>query len=188
MMPKTKLAFQFTAEYLFERGNVYFWTFTFKKAVGDREIGKRWHLFQRDIIRLWHGNIGGLRVFEVHPGGHGLHVHLLVNRRVSIHEVLRLTRRHHTGRVGVRKAVPGDSEYLSKYLAKDGPPLAKGIRRWQTFGILRRVPVRGIIVESSEANHIRLNRRANPGKISWAEFRRMVGEARLAGFKDMHGR
>lgn len=123
----------------------------------DRDVGRAYQLFQRDLVRMYDGNVGGIRVFEPHPGGHGLHVHVLLNRRVNVHQVKRLTRKHGLGRDDVQDKVGRDAaQYLCKYLWKGGPTVSPGVRRWASFGAVRKVRVKNVHVDSSEAEHMRI--------------------------------
>jgi len=149
----------------------------------DLRVGIAYHYFQRDLIRLFHGNIAGVRVFEVHPGGHGLHVHFLCNRFVPARLVWGLSRKHGLGRVDVVRADAGISAYLSKYLCKTGPRLAKGLRRWAAFGTSPRLGVANVKVETTETEYIK---RRNAGrKVPYRDYMVYAKEAKFAGYRTL---
>jgi len=132
---KSQAAFILSALRLFEIGHpVYFWTFTFAKVYHDWQYPPLWAKFARDIYHLYGGYICGLRVVEPHEE-HGLHYHLLVNQRISIHLVRRIAKRYGIFWIHVhRKPVSiGTAYYLAKYLTKKAPKLF-GPKRWGTFG------------------------------------------------------
>jgi len=179
-------AFRFAADYLFERSSVFLWTFTFKKAMPDWAVGSATHLLIRDLQRLHAGNVGGLRVYEVHPGGHGLHVHVLLNRRVNVHEVRRLAKRHGLGRIHVTPCKGRSAaDYLTKYLTKDAAKLHKGVRRWAAFGTARRVPVRTVTYQTSEVDSVRLS--LGGRKVSFSQYCVLRRAASLTGYVDADG-
>jgi len=183
MLSKTTYCFQETCHHMMRRGQVYLWTVTFREVMSDRRVGIAYHYFQRDLIRLFHGNIAGVRVFEIHPGGHGLHVHFLCNRFVPARLVWGLSRKHGLGRVDVVRADAGISSYLSKYLGKTGPRLAKGMRRWAAFGTAPRFGVANVKVESMEAEYIKT--RTGGRKVPFREYLVYAQEAKFAGYRTL---
>lgn len=111
----------------------HLWTFTFPVVLVPRDAAKRWSLLQRDLVRSL--GMYGVRVFEPHPGGHGLHVHLVVSGRYEVNAVRPLALKHGFGRINViRCAHP---EYVAKYLTKshreDGWSW-RGLRLWAAIG------------------------------------------------------
>lgn len=148
-MNKSKAAFLLSAEKLFSLGEkVYFWTFTFKNVYPDWWYPKHWRIFAQKIGNLYGGYVCGLRVLEAHEE-HGLHYHLLVNRRLSIHHIRRIAEPLGIFWVHVHKKPVniGTAHYLAKYLAKDSPKL-HGVHRWGTFGSFRGVKVNDVEIES----------------------------------------
>lgn len=127
---------------LFERGEVRFWTFTLPVQVHPKIASKMWCDLSRDLVR----NLGfsGVRVFELHPGGHGLHVHLVTSGFFRVSAVRHYCRLHGFGRVEVKRCKAGDvgkvAGYMSKYLAKQLRDFKdfslKGMRWYATFGNL----------------------------------------------------
>lgn len=152
-MTKSKAAFLLSAQKLFDIGDkVYFWTFTFKNVYPDWWYPYHWRIFARDVGNLYGGYVCGLRVLEPHDQ-HGLHYHLLVNRRLSIHLIRRIAERVGMFWIHVsRKSVDiGTAHYLAKYLSKKGPRL-HGVHKWGTFGCFRGVRVNDIVIESDYMN------------------------------------
>jgi len=158
MLPsRTKAAFLFTAEALWKPGGrVYFWTFTFAEIQSDWEGSAKFTAFLHDLRRLdWAEDVGGVKVAELHPGGHGIHFHALVNRRLNVNWVRQLARRHGIGRIHVEVADQngGTAQYLSKYLSKsrEGPLCESGrrMRRWAAFGPVYRCRCSDLVFHSS---------------------------------------
>jgi len=89
---KRKAAFLLTCEKLFKHDDgkrarrVYMWTFTFPKVVADDVAMKSWQHLNIILSRRYKatGGCPGVRVVEVHPGGHGLHFHCLIARRLDV--------------------------------------------------------------------------------------------------------
>lgn len=79
----------------------------------------------------------GVRVFEIHPGGHGLHVHLVTPFWYWVDDIRRITSRYRWGRINVKPIPSVASGYVSKYIGKqttkDFPEL-KGLRLWAKIG------------------------------------------------------
>lgn len=163
---KSKCAFLFSVKALFrekvangsERARrVYFWTFTFRDVESDDHAFKCWNHLRVLMHQKWKDGEGipGIRVVEVHGGGHGLHFHLLVRRRIDVNQVRRLAIRAGFGRIHVRKATQNDAEYLGKYLSKADDGLARGRRRWGNFGTFKGSQVRDIEVTSTFSHNCR---------------------------------
>jgi len=152
-MNKTEAAFRLSCRKIFASGQkCYFWTFTFKDVLGDKEAFKRWHRFATNMKlskstgHLW----SGVRVVEVHPGGHGLHFHCLVTGRLPVRVV-----RHKAVKAGlgyimkVKRADEGTIDYLAKYMSKAGRDgLAKGCRKWSCIGGAKGSLVKNLRCES----------------------------------------
>jgi len=100
----------------------------------------RWNQFRMRVVKS-NRLLFGLRVVEVHPGtnlhgiSHGLHFHALFSQRLCIHWVRRLSEelRLGFGKIDIQKVDIDGALYLGKYLTKDQPELAKGMRRWGSF-------------------------------------------------------
>jgi hypothetical protein len=146
LMSKAEFAFQETAKIMFERGPVYFWTFTFADVKDDWKYGYHWDRFNTHLRNFYWGNVGGVRVVEPHEE-HGLHFHVLVNRRMNIHWIKRIAGRAGMGHVWVKKCDRGTIPYMAMYLKKtwnEDNPLHDGVRRWSPFGNIRSVKMRNV--------------------------------------------
>jgi len=170
-MSKSAMAFRFSCVAFFESTkSAYFWTFTFKNRHSIPEACERWSKFANALAKYGRQNgkdtIYGLRVFELHPGGHGLHIHALFNRRISIHAVRRRAEEYGFWWIDVRKVTAktaeGDvllSEYLSKYLAKSArPPELKGRRIWAAIGKWEHSKCGNMVLESEFTAAFKLRR------------------------------
>lgn len=188
MIARTKEAFAFTMGNLFKTGQCYMWTFTFREVMTDARVGNATRSFLHALKRLENYNIGGVRIYEVHPGGHGVHLHVVINRRIPAKQVWRIAKRNGLGWLSVKKCYGEASElarYLGKYLAKDGPKMDKGVRKWQSFGTVKRSRVRGIKIETSENDAVRatLAKIKREGrKPTYSDFKAAVGQAKVTGY------
>jgi len=146
---KSQAAFLLTCQRGLAHGELYFWTFTFPKCCrSDAGANEAWRRFQRRWQEIEPHDFCGVRVAEVHPNGHGVHYHALCNKRVSIQIISRLAASFGFGRVSVTRADSGAFGYLAKYLSKGGDKLQKGCRRWSSFGVMAKVRVRDVEVDS----------------------------------------
>jgi len=172
-----------SAKILFESSpKVYFWTFTWWDVHNDWDYPMMWNNFARKVKDMY-PLACGVRVIEVSPGGHGLHYHLLVNRRLSIQLISRIAKRYGIGRIGVIRCDYGAAVYLSKYLAKDEFRLFGGIRRWSTFGSWRGVHKNDIEISS---NYMRArNYVVGPNKVRIGEEFLLRGAYTLGGRERM---
>lgn len=142
---KSQVAFLLSAQMLFERypESMYFWTFTFEKVYPDWWYAGIWKKFVDRLGDRLNRYGYGLRVIEPHEE-HGLHYHLLLNRRLGCQEMARLWGH---GRVSVCRCDFGAATYLAKYLCKDAPKMY-GVYRWHTFGPWRGVKKNAIEIDS----------------------------------------
>lgn len=132
---KSKYALIFSVEKmikgLMDRGSKYkgtFWTFTFKKAKNAQEASAAWAKLLRKLKKEV-PNFGGVRVYEMHPGGHGVHIHVVIPSYVNVGLVRKYAEPFGFGRVHVA-ALNGNPEQVARYLAKY---LAKGKRSGEFF-------------------------------------------------------
>jgi len=160
-MKKTVSAFRFSVAKLFEtseQGRPYFWTFTFREKHSEDEAFRLWSLFARSLNDYGRTDGGkstiyGLRVAEHHPGGHGLHFHVLLNRFIPIHAIRQRAEQFGFFWIDVRRC-DGESletqrDYLAKYMTKTKrPPELKGRRLWAAIGSWEHTKVRDIEIES----------------------------------------
>jgi len=125
-----------------------------------------WNRFAKHLYNLCPMAFG-VRVLEPHAE-HGLHYHLLLNRRLSVHIVRRLAGASGFGwkgqypRVHVCVANEGVSFYLAKYLAKGGS-LWPGLHRWATFGGYKGVKKNALEIDSLTMRAFRAVR----GEFKW---------------------
>jgi len=106
-----------------------FWTFTFKEVTTPEAGAKIWDRLRRRLVRQW-PEARLVRVFELHPGGHGLHVHAATPDWLSIRTMLRHAKAAGFGRIHVCKwksdgTGPEAGDYLGKYLTKARPECLK---------------------------------------------------------------
>lgn len=161
MLPKReRAAFLMSVEELFalakQQGRqVYFWTFTWAEPMAYWCYGPSWHRFSRWLVRDYTSDdFAALRVWERHPQGHGLHVHMLCNERLDVNHMRQGAVHFGLGYVlHVRKAIPKDAGYLSKYMTKDGR--IPGVRQWAKLGNWEHVKCCDLEFHSKEADHFR---------------------------------
>jgi len=162
------MAFRMNVDRLFESfPKVYFWTFTFRKCWPDWFYPNAWNVFSKRLQHLHGGILCGLRVVEVHEGGHGLHYHALLNLRVSVHVVRKLGKPLGIGRVHVQQCRTNkDGYYLAKYLSKRNL-LYPGMQRWGTVGGFSGVRKNNLEVDSPFHRNMR---KLTNGRQSSASF------------------
>jgi len=133
MAGKSQVACRFTLESLFERGACYLWTFTFREAHSVSEGFRAWGLAQRDLVDKL--GFRGVRVAELHPGGHGLHIHVVALGYYDVDHVRYVACRYGFGRINVSKRIKSNGLlYVTKYLSKERLPGLCGRRLWATVG------------------------------------------------------
>lgn len=155
---------------LAKQGRCYLWTFTFRDAVDYTALRKAWNrllTYLRRRMPLWEG----VRVYEVHPGkygefSHGLHVHVVSNRRHDAHTVWDAARAAGWGRCHVVRVKKDRLYYVSKYLAKSRPPALAGWRLHATFGMKQRTRLADIVCHSVRADLMRYVCRTFP-ELGW---------------------
>jgi len=141
---------------LLEGEHIKFWTFTFPVVLHPVDAARLWQDLSRELRR----SVGfcGVRVFELHPGGHGLHVHVATSEWFDVNAVRQISKRFGFGRLQVEEWKDGGrltpGEYMAKYVSKQmqlwqGVKL-RGVRWWSTFGRLPdKVRCCDVSVESS---------------------------------------
>ncbi len=153
MSLKSTVALENNVQMLFDDSKpVYFWTFTLPTAIHPYDAARLWKMLCRDLVRSL--GMSGVRVFELHPGGHGLHVHLATNDYVRVEHVRPLCEKHGWGRLHVEEWTKEDCcGYMGKYLSKQtkywrGARLL-GIRWWAVFGdVSDKVRVKDVVSRS----------------------------------------
>jgi len=131
-MTKSEAAFLLSCDRLAKQGRLYFWTFTFAEVLDLVDTRKRWNHLLTLMRRQW-PEACGLRIFELHKE-HGLHVHLLTNKRIDVNECRQLSKRSGWGRIHVMRIPKEKTPYLAKYLSKERPKAFKRWRLWAGFG------------------------------------------------------
>ncbi len=145
---KSRTAFEFTVrKMLRECGKLYFWTFTFRDVYSFKEALSRWNEFLTLLKRKF--GFRGVRVLELHEE-HGVHFHVLTNRRFQIREILALGAKYGFGRTHVEfvEDVEKAVGYLCKYLSKPRPPCLKRARLWAAFGEVPRTRVSDVVTDT----------------------------------------
>lgn len=103
---------------LVKGGHCVFFTLTTKDVVDYAEIRARWRCLRHDLCRA----LGGARYvmnYEIHPKGHGWHIHGVFDRFVPLDRFLPLIHRHGFGRVDFRRVGSvGVANYLTKHCLK----------------------------------------------------------------------
>ena len=165
-LTRSKAAFRMSCDHFIEQAEakgqrVFFWTFTFRKVLDTKTAFAMWVRFARRLHQ-WGKNkdtgentIVGLRVAEMHPGGHGVHFHALINRYVNVNIVRRIASKYGFGRINVRRVRKGSGKigslarYMTKYLSKqDRPPCLKGKRMWQAFGEWSQTKCKDVVIDT----------------------------------------
>ncbi len=111
------------------------WTFTVPFVQPPRVTAHMWSLLQRDLVRGLH--FQAVRVFELHPRGHGLHVHAITPHFYPVDFVRAISREHGWGRIHVKLIPSCVAGYVTKYLSKQfWRPFKElaGMRLWACVG------------------------------------------------------
>lgn len=149
---RSRTAFGFSADRLpvNRKGHLYLWTWTFAELVAVPDARKRWSVFLKKFRRMKkYFGFQGLRVFEMHGGGHGLHIHVITANYLFVNDVRALWRSCGGGRIDVQPIPFERRHYIGKYLSKSGrPECLKGARLWDTFGGLEAVRCKDIEYQS----------------------------------------
>jgi len=126
-------------------GDLRLWTFTLRHCIEPKIATKAWRrLLDHHLKPL---GFAGVRVFETHPGGHGLHVHFVCNKFISVNRVRHAVAGSLFGRIHVCQIDKKSAGYVAKYLTKSRRSgLLKGVRLWATVGLPRAFATRTIDV------------------------------------------
>lgn len=147
-MNKSEAAFHLCLTKLSEQtGPLFLWTFTLKTVMDLDEARTSWNCLLTALLRTY-PQLHGLRVYELHPGGHGLHVHLICNTFMHVDVVRRLASKCGWGRIHAKRSNLDQAQYLAKNLSKRRPPCFKGWRLWSGVGDWERTKVSDIIRDS----------------------------------------
>lgn len=189
-MNRTASAFCFSVERLYEETKeLYFWTFTFRNVPESDD----WALEQWDkFLKRWTyygGRIHGLRVIELHKT-HGMHFHVLLNKRYPIEKVLTMAWPLGFGRIEVHRVeeweggVKAMVDYLAAYLKK-GYTKTHWIgrrRRWAAMGGFK--PTRCKDIEYDTAFHRNKKLLYGEHQVDWKELSVLCGASNYGDFED----
>jgi len=121
-----------------EGRKLYFMTVTMPDTPSTKEFSRRWTNLCRKLQRK---GVRGIRVYEPHPGGHGLHIHFLTDVRIDWGWFWEAAEKCGCGRVDGQQCDIDASTperlggYLAKYLGKQFRcKQYRGLRRWACFG------------------------------------------------------
>jgi hypothetical protein len=155
---KSRFAFDCSVDQLAAGSQwLYLWTFTFPEVLDVAVARKRWSRFL-EAFSNWRRRAGrnvdlrGLRVFELHPKGHGLHIHVLNCSFWGVDSVRHLSQLPSVGggRLHVKRIPVSRALYAGKYLRKSGRPgCFHRVRMWAGFGGFDYCRVRDVQVESN---------------------------------------
>lgn len=96
-----------------------FLTLTTPDVVDIVEIRQRWRSLRHYLVELFGSDVKYVMNYEIHPKGHGWHIHSVWNRYIPLKEFLPKIQSFGFGRVDVRKAGSvGVADYLSKHCLK----------------------------------------------------------------------
>jgi hypothetical protein len=144
---KSRLAFEFSVR-MFRRKFVYLWTFTYRNCLPVKTARKFWTAAQSRFRqkRL----LSGLRAFEMHPGGHGLHIHVITEEWTDVSDIRKVWTGKATdfqgGRIHVKRIPATEANYIAPYLTKHKRPEAlKGARMWAKVGVFDAEKVKDIV-------------------------------------------
>lgn len=166
-MTKSGIACEFSIEALLKDHKIaYLWTFTFAEVLPEDVAARLWSRLAQDLRR----QVGfyGVRCFELHPGGHGLHIHFVTPRRYDVNHVRHYSDLHSFGRINVKRMPASAAGYIAKYLQKASRcPALKGKRLWSCVGFKEGSKVKDIVIDSPITREIK--------KISDDDLFRIVG-------------
>lgn len=166
MWSKSQVAFLFTCERLEELAgrNCTCWTFTCADVLQkDRDYSLRWNALWKRIAAEFPA-VQGVRVYELHPGGHGIHVHAIFSSYLRVERVRALAGAAGWGRVHVFHPRRSWSRYLAKHLRKSSlGKFNRGTRKWGCCKFQGN-RVCDIRVDSDLAHNMKVVRSLNPGR------------------------
>ena len=120
MLSKSQLACQWSIEELYKISHMhgrrlYFWTFTFRECLPVEESCKLWSKLLSTLLMVNY-RMFGVRRFELHPNGHGLHVHMILDERIDVNKIRPIAQAIGFGRIHVRHLGKSDLEETLKYI------------------------------------------------------------------------
>lgn len=98
---------------------VHFWTLTFYPELSPVSRMDRWNAFIT-TLRGYYPGLQYIGVKELHPGGNGIHLHVLFDRYVDWHIAREIWERVGAGKVLLVKKIPTCYvvRYVTKYVTK----------------------------------------------------------------------
>ena len=126
------------------------WTFTLPKVFPICVARLMWQSLRESLQRNL--DFSGVRTFELHPRGHGLHVHVITDRWYSVHQIRHFAKLNGWGRIDAIPVVPGSRHYPGKDLNRKRHPALAGVRLWDTIGDIDKSYVRDIQTKSQQAD------------------------------------
>jgi len=138
----------------------HLWTHTTPDVIPDKWFGIRHSRLVTNIRNASRAgsipaNWGGVRVFEIHPGGHGLHAHWVMRGYMDWHVVSDCAKRAGFGRVHVdpKPVTKKTAYYLANYLAPSADLF--GVRRWANIGTYDGIGGRDLEITSNRIEAIK---------------------------------
>lgn len=140
-----------------------------------RVVTARWRAlrssrYMRDLLR----HHAYICVYEKHPGGHGWHIHVVLNRYVNIRQFRAFAESYGFGRLHIELCGSDIGKYISKYISKSfdaRPADCKGVRLVNVSRCL--LSLRDIAVSSPGIDFIRRNI-YNPAVLHLKMFQRIL--------------
>lgn len=105
-----------------------FFTLTTPDVVGILEIRKRWRNLRHYLVELFGKDVKYVMNYEIHPNGHGWHIHSVWNRYIPLRTHFAKIQSFGFGRMDVRKV---DTQGVSDYLTKHALKAYRGVSRRQ---------------------------------------------------------
>lgn len=135
MRYKSKLACEWSAKQIADKCNLgRLWTFTLPDCISINQAAARWKALLREI-RHRGLPFAGVRCWELHPNGHGIHVHFINLHYCPKESIESCCLKTGWGFVNVKAIPPDYSYYVSKYVAKARRSEAlRGRRLWSWVG------------------------------------------------------
>jgi hypothetical protein len=106
-----------------------FWTFTFKKTLPLDVARKFWSLALTHLRKQFGRRLIGLRAFELHPMGHGLHVHMVTPEYIRLEHVRACLAKIRGQPFGTGPATKASSAASASCIASRNSPSLPAARR-----------------------------------------------------------
>jgi len=186
-LPRSALACWWSISHLIRvYSPCYLWTFTMAKVYPDAWFGNMHRSLTRNVSdaakRQYKSSTGGtipkswggVRVFEVHPRGHGLHAHWVMNGYMDWHIMQQCAIKAGFGKVVHVDPKPvslATAYYLACYLTKNDK--IHGCRQWANIGNYEGVGKRDITQDSARIQLIK----------AWQWYYRQQGDHRYLAYR-----